>query len=107
MDTAEGMNNDLTRQFHVEMEGNYRAAVEIGYRATGFWGMVIDHGALEAAKRLLRESEEQSGLTRLWELGRLDLSVEALVLQERWNTLFSDEERQKARDRLDEHEYYA
>ena len=101
------MTKDIERQFHVEMEGNYRAAVEIGYRATRFWGMVIDHGALEAAKRLLREPEEQSGLTRLWELRRLDLSVEALVLQEPWDTLFSDEERQKARDRLDAHGYYA
>lgn len=101
------MTKDIERQFHVEMEGNYRAAVEIGYRATRFWGMVIDHGALEAAKRLLREPEEQSGLTRLWELERLDISVEALVLQERWDTLFSDEERQKARARLDAHEYYA
>ena len=102
------MTKDIERQFHEEMVGIYRAAVEIGYRrATRFWGMVIDHGALEAAKRLLREPEEQPGLTRLWELGRLDLSVEALVLQERWDTLFSDEERQKARDRLDAHGYYA
>lgn len=99
------MTKDIERQFHEEMVGSYRAAVEIGYRATGFWGMVIDHGALEAAKRLLREPEEQSGLMRLWELGRLDLSVEALVLQERWDTLFSDEDRQKARDRLDAHGY--
>ena len=101
------MTKDIERQFHVEMEGSYRAAVEIGYRATRFWGMVIDHGALEAAKRLLRAPKEQSGLTQLWELGRLDLSVEALVLQERWDTLFSDDERQKARDRLDAHGYYA
>lgn len=101
------MTKDIEHQFHVEMEGSYRAAVEIGYHATRFWGMVSDHGALEAAKRLLREPEEQSGLMRLWELGRLDLSVEALVLQEPWNTLFSDDERQKARDRLDAHGYYA
>lgn len=101
------MTEDIERQFHVEMEGNYRAAIEIGYHATRFWGMVIEHGGLEAAKRLLRAPKEQSGLTQLWELRRLDLSVEALVLQERWDTLFSDEERQKARNRLEGHEYYA
>lgn len=99
------MTKDLERQFHEEMVGIYRAAVEIGYRATRFLQMVIDHGGLEAAKRLLRAPEEHSGLTRLWELGRLDISVEALVLQERWDTLFSDEERQKARDRLKAHGY--
>ena len=101
------MTEDIERQFHVEMECSYRAAIEIVYHATRFWGMVSDHGALEAAKQLLRDPEEQPGLTRLWELGRLDLSVEALVLQERWDTLFSDEERQKARNRLEDHGYYA
>ena len=99
------MTKDIERQFHEEMVGIYRAAARIGYRAPRFLQMVIEHGGLEAAKRLLRAPEEQSGLTRLWELGRLDLSVEALVLQERWNTLFSDEERQKARTRLKEHGY--
>ena len=101
------MTKDIERQFHEEMVGIYHAAARIGYRAPRFLQMVIDHGALEAAKQLLRAPKEQSGLTQLWELGRLDLSVEALVLQERWDTLFSDDERQKARDRLDAHEYYA
>lgn len=101
------MTEDIERQFHVEMVGIYHAAARIGYRASRFLRMVTDHGGLEAAKRLLRAPKEQSGLTQLWELRRLDLSVEALVLQERWDTLFSDEERQKARDRLDAHGYYA
>ena len=78
----------------------YDAAAGLGYRPTYFLRMVHEHGGLEAAKRLLRASEAQSGLTRLWECGLLDISMEALVLQERWKPLFSDEERQTARDRL-------
>ena len=101
------MTKDIERQFHAEMVGIYHAAARIGYRAPRFLRMVTDHGGLEAAKRLLRAPKEQSGLTQLWELRRLDLSVEALVLQERWDTLFSDEERQKARNRLEDHGYYA
>ena len=44
----------------------------------------------------------QSGLTDLWLLGRTDLSMEALVLTPDFAPLFSDEERGRARARLDQ-----
>ena len=62
--------------------------------------MVHQHGGVAAAKRLLRASPAQTGLTKLWELGRLDISMESLVVQERWRPLFSDAERQTAWERL-------
>ena len=67
--------------------------------------MVHEHGGVAAAKRLLSGPVAQSGLTTLWELGRLDISMEALVVQERWQPLFSDAERQAARDRLSAYGY--
>ena len=79
----------------------YDAAAELGYRPTYFLQMVNEHGGVAAAKRLLSGPVAQSGLTRLWELGRLDISMEALVVQERWQPLFSEAERQAARDRLE------
>jgi len=36
----------------------------------------------------------------LWECGRLDLSMEALVIDPRFEELFSAEEREIARERL-------
>ena len=62
--------------------------------------MVQQHGGVAAAKRLLFSPVAQSGLTKLWERERLDISMEALVVQERWKPLFSDAERQTARERL-------
>ena len=56
----------------------YYDAVELGYRPTYFLRMVNELGGVGAAKRLLGTDDLQAGLTRLWELGRLDLSVEAL-----------------------------
>lgn len=90
----------LEDEFHREMETIYHVAARLGYRPTYFLQMVQLHGGAAAAKRLLSTSEAQSGLMKLWELGRLDISMEALVVQERWKPLFSDAERQTARERL-------
>ena len=82
------------------MRNIYQAAAELDYRPIRFRQMVQQHGGVAAAKRLLSGPVAQSGLTTLWELGRLDISMEALVVQERWKPLFSDGEHQPARDRL-------
>ena len=99
------MTTRLEDDFHREMENLYHAAVELGLCPTYFLRMVSEHGGVATARRLLNASEVQPGLTDLWEIGRLDLSMEALVLQERWEALFSDEERQMARKRLEDHGY--
>ena len=83
----------LEGKFHREMEAIYHVASSLGYQAAYFLQMVHQHGGVVAAKRLLSTPEAQSGLTRLWELGRLDISMEALVVQERWKPLLSDAER--------------
>ena len=41
----------------------------------------------------------RGGFTELWRRKRLDLTVEALVVQSKWDELFSDEERQIALSR--------
>lgn len=76
------------------------ALSECGYRATRFLNLVNQIGGLEAARQLLRSDGHPEGLTALWEHGRLDLSMEALVLQEQWSTLFTADELKLARRRL-------
>lgn len=92
---------DLESEFHSAMGGIYeRASAEIAYRPTRFLHMVGDYGGLETARRLLQEDVSQSGLTRLWEAGRLDLSVECLALQPRFRGLFDAGLYQEAQRRL-------
>ena len=95
----------LADEFHRAMLKIYDDAAELGYRPVRFLQMVHEHGGAEAARRLLSAPEAQAGLTTLWELGRLDISVEALVVQERWQPLFTDAERRAARDRLSAYGY--
>ena len=95
------MTNRLEAEFHAAMVNLYHAAAELGYRPIYFLRMVNEHGGLATAKLLLSAAESQEGLTKLWELGRLDISMEALVLEERWEILFSDDEQHKEQERLE------
>ena len=84
------------------LRGTYEAARARGYVATYFIRMLEEHGGLETAKRLLAVSESQTGLYKLWELHLLNESMEAIVLQERFQSLFTQTEINEARRRLDE-----
>lgn len=82
-----------------------RAKSECSYTATYFLRMLNEHRGVETARILLVGERPQEGFTRLWECGRLDLTVECLVLNERFRELFSDHEREKARLRLREYDF--
>lgn len=91
--------------FHHAMVGVYENAREHDYFATYFKGMLDRYGGLETAHRLLAKKEIQAGLMKLWELGLLDQSMEALVIQERFGPLFTPAEIQEAQRRLAELDY--
>ena len=99
------MGEKLEAEFDETMRDTYRRASEHGYRPTYFLQMIEAHGGVGTAKRLLKAPEKQYGLTRLWNLGLLSISAEALVLRERWQSLFTDGERRTARERLRSFEY--
>jgi hypothetical protein len=62
--------------------------------------MIDRLGHVGACKRILEPGGSTEGLTRLWELGRLDLTVEAIVLRPEFASLFSQEQLTTARKRL-------
>ena len=101
------MNEDLCSAFHEAMLDIYRTAkTECGYNANYFLGMVAEHGGVQAARQLLQSKGISDGLIRLSECGRLDISMEALVLKNQWQSLFTDEELEIARTRLKELEFF-
>ena len=79
-----------------------RAKKEANYTATYFLTMLSEHGGLGTAHRLLASSEVSSGFAALYERGRLDLTVEALVVKPEFASLFSEEEIEIAQQRLDQ-----
>ena len=100
------MSTELEEEFDLAMENiYYRAKDEVGYSATRFFQMLIDYRGIETARRLVNANTPSDGYTELWMRKRLDLTVEALVIQENWQTLFEPEEIERARNRLREYEY--
>ena len=98
--------SDLSELFHKNMVQVYEKAKDQDYFATQFKSMLDQHGGVETAKRLLAKSQPQTGLFRLWEMKILDSSMEALVIQERFSELFTDEEINEARNRLEVLNYF-
>src|SRR4051812_16012400 len=91
------------RSFGRAMIQLYHEAKREGYTPAYFLRMISEIGPLATAKHLINSDNPSEGFARLYELGRLDLSVEALALQPEWRDLFTNDERKKARQRLSEH----
>lgn len=91
----------LKEEFHQEMlSGVQTLKKEYGYNPTYFVRMVQENGGVEAAKMLLAAPNAQTGLHELCLHGRLDLSMEAAVLNKKYNALFEPTEREIAKKRL-------
>ncbi|MEX6508500.1 hypothetical protein [Jiella sp. M17.18] len=83
-----------------------RARQEAGYNATIYLRMLHERHGLGTAKALINAPKVSEGYTHLFERGRLDLTVEALVVgNPQWHQLFTTEEIERARKRLREYEY--
>lgn len=64
--------------------------------------MLATLGGVGTARRLLHSHDLPSGFTTLWERGRLDLTIEALVVQPQFRDLFTADEIAIAHKRLDD-----
>jgi hypothetical protein len=94
----------LMTQFNGEMESIFDREKEVGLCSTRFLEGVRRHGGVGYAHRLLEKAESDlpaNTFTFLRNNGRLDLTMEYYVAQERFRSLFSDAEREVAQWRLD------
>ncbi len=64
--------------------------------------MLARYGGVETAKRLIAAGEIQSGILRMAELGRLDITMERIMLEPEFAPLFTPGELDAARWRLDQ-----
>jgi hypothetical protein len=83
-----------------------RAKRDVNYNATIFLDMLMKQGGLMTAKQLINSPTVSDGYTALYERGRLDLTVEAVVSENpQWHELFTTEEMARARKRLKDYQY--
>ena len=93
---------ELESQFEDAMYEIYSESHRVGANPTGFLQMLNEQGALATAQKLLASNRLHSGFTRLWDLRRLDLSLEYIVLKPEFRPLFTEKELNVARRRLDD-----
>ena len=104
--TASDDATELESEFGSRIRELYdRARREAGYNATHFISMVANIGPLATAKKLLASRTISDGFSELWERGRIDLTVEALVVEPAFESLFTDTELDVARHRLTQFRY--
>jgi hypothetical protein len=96
-DAESGPDGDFDRAVLEIIE---RCKAELRYHPRYFRVMVNQHGALGATRRLLQAPAVSDGFVSLWERNRLDLTVEALVIDPRFADVFTDQERTIAEKRL-------
>jgi len=82
-----------------------RAKDECGYDVTVFFKMLSEKGGVSVAKSLVVLPGFSYMFANLAAWGRLDLSIEALVVNDDYKELFNDHERYVCRKRLEESGY--
>lgn len=97
VDTAGTVDHALQRWFQRLFSETEESLSRMGAAERGSLNV---HRAVEMAKRQMASPEPSRGFIRLWEMGKLDLSVEDLVARPEFAQLFTAEERSIARARL-------
>lgn len=94
----------LTDDLHIDLLRSYtRAFEEIGYRAARFKQELDRKGGLATAQRMLKTggNKQSAGFDRLLEAGKRDITLEFVVLQPKYKSLFTPGELAIAQERLD------
>jgi hypothetical protein len=95
MDPAEG-------EFEQRLRDSIRESISLGYNPTRFTEMLNTWGAVGTAKRLVASGEIQDGIRRIVEMGHPELSMESIMLEPQFVSLFTEGELPAARWRLDQ-----
>ncbi len=105
-DTSDPAGGNIGAEFADRMKAVYeRGRSEAGYNASYFLSMLSQYGPQETAHRLLASKLVSDGFSELWERGRLDLTVEAIVVEPQFAELFNEDEIANARRRLEQFGY--
>jgi hypothetical protein len=95
------LENELEKEFIDTINVANRLGAKI--KAESIISYIHNYGAIGGANRLISFGTEklQSGLLKLWEINRLDISFESIILKEKYKILFEKDILEKAKNRLD------
>jgi putative restriction endonuclease len=85
------MDSKKNDEFTAHLRGAVREAERLGYKPKRFKSMIDELGGFETVKRILSSGRPSEGFTRLWQLKRIDLTCEAIVVETPWRRFFDPE----------------
>lgn len=91
---------DLEKELALRFRDSISQSRSFGYDPSEFERMLNDYGAIGVAKKLIKASNPQSGFRRLINENRVDLTMEKIMLEEQFSSLFTEGELEAARYRL-------
>lgn len=91
-------NKQLQLELHKALLEAAKNAKKVGYNPHIFNQMLATEGGYSVAKKLIHKTS--TGFEKLWTLNRLNLTTEAVILQDKFRLLFSKEELEIAKTRL-------
>ena len=98
------MEDDLELQFAAALDASEEAwRTEAGYTWKRYKPMIAVYDAVGTAKRMVVKRGTSPGFEKLKAAGRLDLTIEALVVDPQFAALFTLDERAAAQTRLSAH----
>jgi hypothetical protein len=101
-------NEQRERRFAAALDVAWEAWwTDAQYRWRRYKPMIRRYGAVGTVKRQVIKSGVSPGFQKLADAGRLDLSMEALILQQDFAPLFDKPEQAAASNRLRDHGYEA
>jgi PLD-like domain len=96
----------LEEELEKEFIDTVKQANDLGAKinSTNAISYIHNYGAIGGASRLISVGTDKlhSGLLKLWEIKRLDISFENIILKEKYQILFDKDILEKAKKRLDE-----
>lgn len=90
----------LRDEFKAEIQSAVRQCYELGYAPTRFEQMIENSHPVEVAKKFIISGEFQDGFKKLNNMGKAELTIESIMLQSKFSSLFSSQELEAARWRL-------
>ena len=91
----------LRDEFKAEILSAIGRSQDLGYNPTIFQQMITANHPVEVGKKLVVSGEWQHGIKEMAKLGHLELTIESVMLQPQFKSLFTPAELAAAQWRLD------
>jgi hypothetical protein len=90
------MDSRANEEFTLHLREAVREAEKLKYFPSRFKAMIEAYGGFITVKNILASGRPSDGFQKLWELGRLDLTCEAIIVESKWRRYFDDDLLQRA-----------